>query len=67
MTTPNSNKQPSHRLFTVKGDDENTTWLSIGAAWRNKDAQGFTLILDAIPLDGRVVMREISERNGGSQ
>ncbi|OSZ69558.1 hypothetical protein CAP40_01495 [Sphingomonas sp. IBVSS2] len=65
--TASSSKQPSHRLFTVKGEGDNTSWLPIGAAWPNRDGQGFTLILDALPIDGRVVMREIAERDGGSQ
>ena len=60
--------RPTHRLYTVKGEDKNTRWIEIGAAWANRDEQGFTLILDALPIDGRVVMREIAEReNGGSQ
>ena len=65
MTT-SSSKQPSHRLFTVRGESDNTSWRPIGAAWPNRDSQGFTLILDALPIDGRIVMREIAERDGGS-
>lgn len=61
MTT-HSNRQPSHRLFTVKGENDNATRLAIGAAWPNRDGQGFTLMLDALPIDGRIVMREIAER-----
>lgn len=65
--------RPTHRLYTVKGNGKEARWIDIGAAWPTKDAQGFTLILDALPVDGRVVMREIAEReiagseNGGQQ
>ncbi|WP_066769265.1 hypothetical protein [Sphingobium sp. CCH11-B1] len=66
MTT-NQNRQPTHRLYTVKGDNDQARWLEIGAAWPNKDNQGFTLQFDALPTDGRVVMREIAERENGGQ
>lgn len=58
MTTQ-SPKQPTHRLYIVNGDDEYAYWTEIGAAWPNRDGQGFTLQLNAIPTRGRVVMREI--------
>jgi hypothetical protein len=32
------------------------------AAWPNKDGQGFSLQCDAIPLQGRLVLRVITER-----
>jgi hypothetical protein len=66
MTT-NTNRQPTHRLYTVKGENESTRWIEIGAAWANKDSKGFTLHFDAMPFDGRVVMREITERENGGQ
>jgi hypothetical protein len=66
MTT-NSNHKPTHRLYTVKGDDDAARWIEIGAAWPNKDSKGFTLQFDALPFDGRVVMREITERDNGGQ
>jgi hypothetical protein len=32
--------------------------LEIGAAWPNKDGDGFSLTLDALPVDGRIVLRK---------
>jgi hypothetical protein len=35
----------------------------------NKDGRGFSITCDAVPLTGRIVMREITEREpaGGQQ
>jgi len=55
-------RRPSHRLYHVAGEGESARWTQIGASWPNRDGKGFNLALDAIPLHGRVVMRELSER-----
>ena len=60
--TIQTSKQPTHRIYNVKGD-ENPRWTEVGAAWPNRDGQGFTIVLDAVPLGGRIVMREIGERD----
>lgn len=65
MTQPN-NRQPTHRLYIVKGEGENARWTDIGAAWTNIDGKGFSISLDAIPLGGRIVMREITGKEGQS-
>lgn len=57
-----SGRKPSHRLYLVTGEGENANWIPIGAAWPNRDAKGFNLACDAVPLSGRIVMREIAER-----
>jgi hypothetical protein len=60
MSDTNQNRpqnQPSHRLFTVNGDGDKARWTDIGVAWETRDGKGFTLSLNALPLNGRVVMR----------
>jgi len=44
-------------------------WTRVGAAWPNKDGKGFNVVLDVIPLDGRLMLREPLEREhaGGMQ
>lgn len=59
MTTK-QNRAPTHRIYLVKGESETARWTEIGAAWANKDGQGYSLSLDAVPLGGRIVMREIT-------
>jgi uncharacterized protein (DUF736 family) len=65
MSKSKTGRLPTHRLYHVKGPGEQTRWTEIGAAWPNRDEQGFSLQLDAVPLDGRIVMREIAAEEGG--
>lgn len=63
-------RKPTHRLYRVVGDGEAAIWTPIGAAWPNKDGMGFSLTCDAVPLQGRILMRAIVERpetDGGQQ
>lgn len=60
-------RRPTHRLYRVLGDGDQAIWTPIGAAWPNKDGMGFNLSCDAIPLQGRLVLRAIIERNEGGQ
>lgn len=62
--TNNAGRKPTHRLYLVAGEGEAAYWTQIGAAWPNKDGKGFNLSCEAIPLSGRIVMREISEKDG---
>lgn len=63
-------RKPSHRLYRVVGDGDTANWTPIGAAWLHRDGNGFSISCDAVPLQGRIVMRLITERdttNGGQQ
>jgi len=55
-------RRPTHRLYRVSGDGDTAIWTPIGAAWPNKDRRGFSISCDAVPLQGRIVMRMISAR-----
>lgn len=59
-------RKPSHRLYRVIGEGETANWTPIGAAWPNKDGLGFSLTCDAVPLQGRLVLRAITERPSAS-
>ena len=56
----NGNKKlPTHRAYTVterKGSDKGS-WKELGAAWPHDDGQGFTIKLEALPLNGEIVLR----------
>lgn len=64
MTTETSTagRKPTCRLYRVTGEGENAIWTPIGAAWRNRDSKGYSIQLDAVPLDGRIIMRAIAEK-----
>jgi hypothetical protein len=52
---------PTHRAYSViKREGQDDYWLNIGLVFPHKDGGGFNLILQAFPLDGKVVIREIT-------
>ena len=62
QSTQTTNK-PTHRLYRVEGEGKSAFWTPIGAAWPNRDGEGFSITCDAMPLTGRIVMRRITERS----
>lgn len=61
--TPN---RPTHRLFHVTGEGEQSNWTRIGAAWPHKDGKGFNIDLEYIPQKaGRIVLREETDQGEG--
>ena len=53
---------PTHRAYSViKRDGQDDYWLNIGLAFPHKDGKGFNIVLQASPLDGKIVCREIAE------
>jgi hypothetical protein len=67
MENPVAEKQsplPSHRAYSViKRDGQDDYWLNLGLVFPHKDGSGFNIILQAFPLDGKIVCREISEED----
>lgn len=52
------NQQMAYRAFTVvKREGSDDFWLPIGAAFPHQDGEGYNLVLQALPIDGRVVLR----------
>lgn len=48
-----------HNVYVVDGkNDDDAYWTKIGAAWPHEDGKGFNLQLSALPLNGRLVVRE---------
>lgn len=58
MSKPSKNNRPSHSVYMVDGDGEKAMWTEIGALWAHDDGKGFNLNLRAVPLEGRLVIRE---------
>ena len=57
--------KPTHRVYTViRREGQDDYWLNIGLAFSHKDGKGFNVVLQALPLDGKVVCREISNEEG---
>jgi hypothetical protein len=57
-----------HVKDTTAGEsgEKRGVWTKVGAAWANKDGKGFSVVLDVIPLDGRLMLREPLERDSAS-
>jgi len=53
-------KKPTHYAYQVKEgkDKKQNYWTKIGVAFTNADNEGFTVFLDAVPLDGKLVIRK---------
>jgi hypothetical protein len=51
-------KKPAFDVFVVEGERESAFWTKIGAAWPTRDGKGYAIRLAALPLDGRLILRE---------
>ena len=62
MAERDQSQQPTHRAYSViKRDGQDDYWLNLGLAFPHKDDKGFNIMLQAFPLDGKIVCREIAE------
>lgn len=69
---PRMSGKPSHKVYVVEdrgrdddqGDDEQSGfWTRIGSAWPHKDGKGLNIVLAALPVNGRLVLREYTEKD----
>ena len=65
-----SNK-PTHTAYQVReyksGGQEKSSWTRIGSAWTHPDGQGFNIRLQAMPLDGSIVLRTAKDARDGEE
>ena len=51
-------RQPTHRAYSViRREGQDDYWLNIGLVFPHKDNGGFNIMLQAFPLDGKIVCR----------
>jgi len=61
--------KPTYFAYSVteregnEGEEGRDFWTKIGAAWPHKDGKGFTVSLEAIPVNARLLLREPEERD----
>ena len=48
--------KPALIAYSVKLNEDTPVWTRIGAAWAHKKGSGFSIQLDALPLEGRIVL-----------
>ena len=62
MAEKSESKQPTHRAYSViRREGQDDFWLNLGLVFPHKDGNGFNIMLQALPLDGKIVCREIVE------
>ena len=55
-------RQPTHRAYSViRREGQDDFWLNLGLAFPHKDGKGFNIVLQALPLDGKIVCREVAD------
>ena len=53
-------QQPMYRAYTIVEREKDVPfWLNIGVAFVHKDSKGFNVILQALPLNGKLVPEAI--------
>ena len=55
----------THTTELPRGEDQDDWWTNIGAAFPHKNGEGYTIVLQAIPLDGKIVLRPPKEKDEG--
>ncbi|OWK46466.1 hypothetical protein [Fimbriiglobus ruber] len=67
MTTKNKSTKSTKPAFIAyqvrEGKDEKGYFNRIGIAFSHSDGKGFNLLIDALPLDGRITLRVPSEKS----
>ncbi len=51
----NESKKPDLHAYVVTGPEDKPFYTKIGAAWKNK-VNGYGLRLDALPVNGEIVL-----------
>lgn len=60
-------KKDRKDVFTItEAGNGNSYWHRIGAAFTNRDGS-LTVVLNALPLDGKLVIRELQEQEDTSK
>lgn len=54
--------KPTHRAYTViRREGKDDYWLNLGVCFEHEDHEGYNLLLQALPLDGKIVLRTYKE------
>ena len=61
--TATTSKRPTHTAFSVReyqknGEKRKSDWSRVGCAWAHRDGEGFDIVLESLPVNGRVALRK---------
>lgn len=65
MSETQTNDMPAFNAFVIvdRGKRQDPFWLKVGAAFQHKDGKGLNIVLQALPPDGRLVLRDYEENS----
>lgn len=66
MTNTNKNR-PTHTIYKVTGDGQDAKWIKVGVGFKHHDGRGLALMFDAIPVEGRITVRQNKPRTSASR
>jgi hypothetical protein len=56
-----SKRGPDATAYAVRdferGGKQDSSWLKVGSVWKHDDGDGFNVVLDAMPVSGKIVVR----------
>ena len=56
-------KKPDYIAYNVQETKQGKPVFNrVGAAWQHKDGQGYEIQLDSMPVNGRVTLRELRDK-----
>ena len=63
VANENGLNQPKYHAYRVRerydrGEVVDSFFVRLGSAFEHKDGKGLTILLDALPVDGKLVLRE---------
>ena len=69
-TTPTKSTKPAYIAYHVRNNKDEQGegfWTRIGVAFPHADGNGFNLLIETFPLDGRITLRVPSEKPAKSE
>jgi len=64
QTNPIDSKRKPYLLgYTVRPsrEDGKAYWSKVGIAWAHRDGEGYSIHMDALPVDGKLVLRTVPD------
>lgn len=60
---PTTRLKPYLLGYTVRSPEDGgkAYWSKVAIAWAHKDGQGYNVQMDAVPVDGKLVLRTVSD------
>jgi hypothetical protein len=58
-TEPKASRKPSFVAYNVidLGEGKDSKWREIGVGFAHKDGNGFDILIDSVPLSGKITLR----------